>query len=75
MSQLHGEAESCVATQEYFIDHENLLPFSQVHYISPHPEADESKKYRHENAIFLDVKTQFVPHRRHVISPLQDRAS
>jgi hypothetical protein len=24
-----------------------------------------------ENAIFWDVKTQFLPHRKHIISPIQ----
>jgi hypothetical protein len=28
-----------------------------------------------KNAIFLDIKTQFIPHRRHIRSPLQSAAS
>jgi hypothetical protein len=28
-----------------------------------------------KNAIFWDIKTQFVPHRRHITSPLQSPAS
>jgi hypothetical protein len=28
-----------------------------------------------KNAIFWDIKTQFVPHRRHITSPLQSSAS
>jgi hypothetical protein len=27
------------------------------------------------NAVFWDIKTQFVPHRRHITSPLQSPAS
>jgi hypothetical protein len=28
-----------------------------------------------KNAVFWDIKTQFVPHRRHITSPLQSPAS
>jgi hypothetical protein len=28
-----------------------------------------------KNGVFLDIKTQFVPHRRHITSPLQSSAS
>jgi hypothetical protein len=27
-----------------------------------------------KNAVFLDIKTQFVPHRKHITSPLQSSA-
>jgi hypothetical protein len=27
-----------------------------------------------KNAVFLDIKTQFVPHNRHITSPLQSQA-
>jgi hypothetical protein len=28
-----------------------------------------------KNAVFWDIKTQFVPHRKHIMSPLQSPAS
>jgi hypothetical protein len=31
--------------------------------------------YRMKNVVFWDIKTQFVPHRRHITSPLQSLAS